>query len=64
MNDEHTMLRDSLVGRLATHDGKTAWNALGDGGVIGLCVPEDLGGLGLLPTDGSIGRTLLADIFS
>ena len=47
MSDEHAMLRDALVGRLASHDQISAWEALGEGGVRGLCVPEELGGLGL-----------------
>ena len=41
------MLRDALVGRLASHDQISAWDALGEGDVRGLCVPEELGGLGL-----------------
>ena len=51
MNDEQAMLRDSLIGRLASHTRDTAWEALSEAGVCGLCVPEELGGLGLTTAD-------------
>ena len=51
MNDEQAMLRDSLIGRLASHTSDTAWEALNEAGVHGLCVPEELGGLGLSAAD-------------
>lgn len=51
MNEDQIMLRDTLIGRLASHDGKSAWVELGNAGVRGLCVPEELGGLGLTLAD-------------
>ena len=47
MTDEHIMLRDALLGRLASHESKSVWDVLGDAGVRGLCIPVELGGLGL-----------------
>ena len=51
MNEEQAMLRDSLIGRLASHTSDTAWEALSEAGVCGLCVSEELGGLGLTAAD-------------
>ncbi len=67
MNEDQIMLRDALIGRLASHDGESAWVELGNAGVRGLCVPEELGGLGFdagrrCACDGGVGRTLLADV--
>ena len=51
MNDDQKMLRDALIGRLATKDGDAAWAELGQADVLWLCVPTALGGLGLCVAD-------------
>lgn len=51
MNEEQIMLRDALMARLASHDIESGWAELGNAGVRGLCVPENLGGLGLALTE-------------
>lgn len=47
MTEERSQLREALLRRLAEGSGGDPWAALGEMGVIGLRVPEALGGLGL-----------------
>jgi len=47
MDEQRSQLRDSLTRRLTSVPPKGAWEALRELGVLGLRVPESLGGLGL-----------------
>lgn len=47
MNESHYQLREALVRRLANCAPEDVWSALGAAGVLGLRVPEDLGGLSM-----------------
>jgi alkylation response protein AidB-like acyl-CoA dehydrogenase len=47
MTEDRDQLRHALRGRLSGSAGEAAWAGLRDAGVLGLRVPETLGGLGL-----------------
>ncbi|WP_421851826.1 acyl-CoA dehydrogenase family protein [Novosphingobium sp.] len=47
MGEDHAILRAAIIGRLSQKEPSAIWPALGDSGVVPLCVPVDLGGLGL-----------------
>lgn len=53
MTDDNHILRDALIGRLRLCDPGAVWNELFKAGVIGLCVPQELGGLGLSAAEAS-----------
>ena len=51
MDNDHAILRDAIAGRLAQSGSRSTWEVLSESGVPAICIPEDLGGLGLHPAD-------------
>jgi len=47
VEEQNTALRDSLAARLSRSASEDTWAELAKAGVLGICVPEKLGGLGL-----------------
>lgn len=61
-SDEQAQLRDALLRRLSGCTSSDAWSRLGEAGVLGICVPERDGGLGLGVVDAATVMEVLGEL--
>lgn len=62
MSSEQEPLRDALLRRLSDCSADDAWRRLGDAGVLGICVPEEFGGLGLGMADAATVMDVIGEL--